>query len=121
MNPIGDDATLSRKITAYREREVGNPVEVGAVRRFAVGFSWLTFAVPVNGLDLGDGKGAAPRELILRLGPDYGLFAPYSAEPQMLALRSLEGSGVPVPHVYWGSDDESIFGAPFLFCEKAEG
>ena len=118
---IADDATLARQIAAYLSREVGHAVEVGAVRRFAVGFSWLTYAVPVRGLDLGDGQGADARELILRLGPDYGLFAPYSAEPELLALRSLEGSAVPVPRAYWGSDDASVFGAPFLFCEKAEG
>ena len=118
---IADDATLARQIAAYLSREVGHAVEVRPVRRFAVGFSWLTYAVPVRGLDLGDGQGARARELILRLGPDYGLFAPYSAEPELLALRSLEGSAVPVPRAYWGSDDASVFGAPFLFCEKAEG
>jgi aminoglycoside phosphotransferase (APT) family kinase protein len=125
MNPLTDEATLARRISAYLEGEVGHPVEVGAVRRFPVGFSWLTFAVPVSGIDLaGDGAagdGARTRELILRLGPDYGLFAPYSAEPQLLSLRSLEGSAVPVPRAYWGSDDASIFGAPFLFCEKVSG
>ena len=118
---IADDATLARQIAAYLASQVGHPVEVGTVRRFAVGFSWLTYAVPVRGLDLGDGLGPGPRELILRLGPDYGLFAPYSAEPELLALRSLEGSAVPVPRAYWGSDDPAVFGAPFLFCEKAEG
>jgi aminoglycoside phosphotransferase (APT) family kinase protein len=118
---IADDATLARQIAAYLSSQVGRTVEVGAVRRFAVGFSWLTYAVPVRGLDLGDGQGAQARELILRLGPDYGLFAPYSAEPELLALRSLADSAVPVPRAYWGSDDASVFGAPFLFCEKAEG
>ena len=136
MNPIGDDATLARRIAAYLEREVGHAVEVGPVRRFPVGFSWLTYAVPVRGLDPVRDLGAAASlahtrpgaageaafvDLILRLGPDYGLFAPYSAEPQLLAMRSLEGSAVPVPRAWWGGDDASVFGAPFLFCEKVEG
>ena len=78
--------------------------------------------MPVSGIDAaGEGGAGAPRDLILRLGPDYGLFAPYSAMPEMLAMRSLEGSAVPVPRAYWGGDDPSIFGAPFLFCEKMEG
>ena len=113
---IGDEATLRARIADYLAGQIGHSVEVGPVRRFPVGFSWLTYAVPVRGLD-----GGGPRELILRLGPSYGLFAPYSAEPELLAMRSLEGSAVPVPRAYWGGDDESIFGAPFLFCEKVEG
>lgn len=117
MSTIGDDATLARKVEAYLEGQVGHPVRVGAVRRFPVGFSWLTYAVPVSGLN----GGSDTQELILRLGPDYGLFAPYSAAPQALAMRSLEGSAVPLPRVFWSSDDEGILGAPFLFCEKAEG
>ena len=117
MTAIGDEATLARQISAYLSQQVGHPVQAGAIRRFPVGFSWLTYAVPVAGLEsTGD-----QQELILRLGPDYGLFAPYSAAPQVLALRSLEGSNIPVPKAFWSSDDASILGAPFLICEKAVG
>lgn len=117
MHAIGDDAALTRAIAAYLSAQVGHPVQVGTIRRFPAGFSWLTYAVPASGLrDTAD-----TAELILRLGPDYGLFAPYSAAPQVLALRSLEGSTVPVPLAFWSSDDPAILGAPFLFCEKAEG
>lgn len=117
MDTIDHDATLTRAIAAYLSAQVGHAVQMGTIRRFAVGFSWLTYAVPVSGL-----HGAADTtELILRLGPDYGLFAPYSAGPQVLAMRSLEGSSVPVPRAFWSSDDPTILGAPFLFCEKAEG
>jgi len=117
LSGIGDDATLARRIAAYLSQQVERNVHVGTLRRFPVGFSWLTYAVPVGNLR-GD---ADPQELILRLGPDYGLFAPYSSRPEMLALRSLEGGDVPVPRAYWASDDESILGAPFLFVEKASG
>lgn len=117
MNIIGDDAALASRISDYLGQQVGHPVRVGAIRRFPVGFSWLTYAVPVIGLQGSDDT----QELILRLGPDYGLFAPYSAAPQVLSMRSLEGSAVPVPRTYWSSDDASIFGAPFLFCEKVSG
>lgn len=114
---IGDDATLKVRIATYLQTVTGHAVEVGALRRFPVGFSWLTYLVPVRGL----AGGADEKDLILRLGPDYGLFAPYSAMPEWLAMRSLEGSAVPVPKAYWASDDESIFGAPFLFCERVDG
>lgn len=115
MNRL-DDAALAARIQQYLCGQTGRAVTVGSVRRFPVGFSWLTFAVPVAGLD--DGP---PRELILRLGPDDGLFAPYSAGPQVLAMQSLAGSDVPVPGVFWSGDDPEVLGAPFLFCEKVAG
>ena len=118
MSTIGDDAALGRKIADYLGAQTGRHVRVGAIRRFAVGFSWLTYLVPVTGLE---GDGGGPRELILRLGPAYGLFAPYSAAPQALALQSIAGRDVPAPRVFWHSDDASIFGAPFLFCEMMTG
>jgi aminoglycoside phosphotransferase (APT) family kinase protein len=114
---IVDDATLAQRVAAYLEGQVGHAVRVGPLKRFPVGFSWLTYAVPVGGLHRRDDE----QELILRLGPDYGLFAPYSAMPQVLAMRSLEGSEVPVPRAYWASDEDSILGVPFLFCEKVSG
>ncbi len=117
MNPGIDESVLADRIRTYLEQQVGHPVRVGKVRRFPVGFSWLTYAVPVSGLHA-EGQ---TDELILRLGPDYGLFAPYSAVPQVLAMLSLEGTAVPLPHAYWSSDDARILGAPFLFCEKVSG
>lgn len=117
MSAIVDDVALTTKIGAYLDEVNGCPVQIGAIRRFPVGFSWLTYAVPVRGLSGSDGE----QELILRLGPDYGLYSPYSAAPQALAMRSLEGSAVPLPRVYWSSDDAAILGAPFLFCEKSPG
>lgn len=117
MSTIANDTELAARIADYLAKQVGHAVEVGALRRFPVGFSWLTYGLTVRGLD---GPGSE-RELILRLGPDYGLFAPYSAEPQVLAMRSLEGSAVPVPKPYWSSDNATILGAPFLFCDKVPG
>lgn len=117
MSDIGDDATLARRIESYLGHEVGHPVQVSAIRRFPVGFSWLTFGMTVRGLS----GPADEQQLILRLGSDAGLFAPYSARPQVLAMRSLEGSAVPVPKAYWSSDDPGILGAPFMFCDKVPG
>lgn len=113
------DTALAGRIREFLSSQSGQRVEVGRIRRFPVGFSWLTFAVPVSGLD--GPPDAPPRELILRLGPDYGLFAPYSAVPQVLAMRTFAGTAVPVPRAFWHSDDPAILGAPFLFCEKVAG
>jgi aminoglycoside phosphotransferase (APT) family kinase protein len=59
--------------------------------------------------------------MILRVGPPYGLFAPYSSMPEYDSLHALEGSAVPAPRVYFASDDPAILGAPFFLCEKVEG
>lgn len=112
-----DDATLQARIEAYLGRHSGRAVQVSGLRRFPVGFSWLTYGMTVQGLR----DDETPRELILRLGSDAGLFAPYSARPQVVALQALAGSDVPVPKVYWSGDDEAEFGAPFMFCEKVAG
>ncbi len=117
MNFIGDDAGLARRIEGYLGGQTGHAVSVSALRRFPVGFSWLTFGMTVRGLERPDDE----RELILRVGSDAGLFAPYSALPQVLAMRSLEGSAVPVPQAFWHDDDPAVLGAPFMFCEKVEG
>lgn len=114
---IGDDATLARRIERFLAAETGAAVAVSGLRRFPVGFSWLTFGLAVRGL-----PGPEPeRALILRLGSEAGLFAPYSAWPQVWAMQSLQGTGVPVPQAFWASDDAAILGAPFMFCEKVAG
>ena len=117
MIDIGDDNTVTRRVQAYLGEQVGRAVRVSELRRFTVGFSWRTFGMKVHGLEAGDQ--ATP--LILRLGSDAGLFAPYSALPEVLSLRSLEGSAVPVPKALWHSDDPAILGAPFMFCSHVQG
>jgi aminoglycoside phosphotransferase (APT) family kinase protein len=113
-----NEALLPSQISNYLQQQTGHPVEVGTLTRFAVGFSWKTYLVPLpNGLPEADGA----KELILRLGPSYGLFAPYSAMPEFLSMRSLEASSIPVPKAYWAGDDASFFGAPFLFSQKING
>lgn len=117
MNFIGDDAGLARRIEAYLGEQTGHVVAVSALRRFPVGFSWLTFGMTVRGLE----TPADERELILRIGSDAGLFAPYSALPQVLSMQSLVGSAVPAPRAFWYSDDPAVLGAPFMFCDKVPG
>jgi aminoglycoside phosphotransferase (APT) family kinase protein len=114
---LGNDALLRDRVTQYLSRESDRAIEVLELVRLPVGFSWLTFRLTVRGLT----DNAELRPLILRLGPDYGLFAPYSALPQALSMQSLAGTAVPVPEVFWHGDDPAPFGAPFLFCELVAG
>lgn len=112
---LSDDTLIRERLTAYLLAQTGKAWTLGPFTRYAVGFSWITYGFTARE-DGGEEQG-----LILRLGPQYGLFAPYSAEPQFAALKALEGSGVPLPKVYWWSDDESILGAPFFVCERVSG
>lgn len=110
--------TIRAALAAFASAQVGGPVEVGPLKRFTVGFSWVTYGFRAkwseHGLDI-------ERDLILRAGPPTGIFGPYHAYPEFVTLKALEGSAVPVPRVYWYSDDISILGAPFFVCDLVPG
>ena len=110
--------TVERDLIAYLSRAVGADVEVVRLKRYTVGFSWVTYGFEARWRDA---DGPRSEELILRIGPPTGLFAPYRAFPQFAAFETLQGSGVPVPRPFWWSDDSDTFGAPFLICEKVAG
>ncbi|MGQ0622476.1 MAG: phosphotransferase family protein [Panacagrimonas sp.] len=113
---LGDDALIRARLAEYLRTQTGRTWTLGTFTRYAVGFSWITYGFSAR-------EEGATQELglILRLGPPYGLFAPYSALPQFAALKVLEGTQVPVPKAYWWSDDASILGAPFFVCERVAG
>ena len=107
-------ARLRCRLGQYLSGAVGRTVSVERVTKFPAGFSWITCEVSLSGF-----PGA--NEAILRVGPPYGLFAPYSAMPEFESLSALAASEVPAPRVYLASDDPAILGAPFFLSEKVEG
>jgi aminoglycoside phosphotransferase (APT) family kinase protein len=113
---VDDDERLRQALTAHLRAETGQSWMLSTFTRYAVGFSWITYGFSARAENTADERG-----LILRLGPPYGLYAPYSARPQHAALKALENSRVPVPRVFWWSDDASILGAPFFVSEKMPG
>lgn len=110
------DALVDR-LNKFLSDQTGQKVTTGNLRRYAVGFSWVTLSFSLSNAE-GPEK---PTDYILRIGSKRGLFAPYSTLPQVLSSKSLESSDVPVPKVFWGTDDSSVLGAPFFICEKVEG
>lgn len=112
---LSDEVRIRERLAAYLQAQTQRPWTLGRFTRYAVGFSWITY-----GFDACE-KGGIQQGLILRLGPPYGLFAPYSAQPQHAALKLLEGSAVPAPRSYWWSDDATILGAPFFISERVAG
>ena len=113
-----DGDSIRSRLLAYLRGQVGGDVEVGPLKRYTVGFSWLTFGFNAK---WNEGGARIERDLILRLGPPSGIFAPYRATPEFLTLQSLAGSSVPVPHAYWCCDDSEALGAPFFVCEFVKG
>lgn len=109
-------SNLRDRLVKFLQVQTGETWQVGELHRYAVGFSWITY-----GFSARTEAADSPLELILRLGPSYGLFAPYSALPQFAALKTLEGSEVAAPRAYWWSDDASILGAPFFISERVAG
>ncbi|WP_428629993.1 phosphotransferase family protein [Sphingopyxis sp.] len=87
---------------------------VGDMVQFPSGFSWITYAFTLQ-------SAGTVQELILRIGPSNGLYAPYSAEPEYAALAAVQGSAVAAPRPHYWSDDSGILGGPFLIVDKARG
>src|ERR1700754_3144822 len=113
-----DSESVRNRLQVYLRRQTGGDVEIGPLKRYTVGFSWLTFGFTAT---WSEGGARVQRNLILRLGPPSGIFAPYQATPEFLTLQSLAGSGVPVPRVFWCCDDTTVLCAPFFVCEFVKG
>ncbi|MDB5577849.1 MAG: hypothetical protein JWR80_3025 [Bradyrhizobium sp.] len=99
----------------FLSRERAAEISVSDLKQFPSGFSWITYGFAATSTD------ARPTNLILRLGPANGLYAPYSAEPEFAALDAVQGSAVPAPRPLYWSDDPRTFGNPFLIVTKAQG
>ena len=105
---------LAERLAEYLGRVADGSVVVDRLTKYPAGFSWRTYSVRLRGY-------APAEEAILRVGPPYGLFAPYSAMPEFESLSALADSAVPAPRVYLASDDLTILGAPFFLSEKVAG
>jgi len=114
----GEFDELRQKLARFLSEQTGCVVEIGELKRYPVGFSWFTFELDAAWDE--NGK-RVDHKLILRWGPKYGVLAPYFAHDQFIALKALEGSGVPVPKVYWYCDDSAVLGGNFFIMERVEG
>jgi aminoglycoside phosphotransferase (APT) family kinase protein len=117
FNPFDTEA-IRQGLSGFLARQGLSDIAVGPMHRFTVGFSWNTFGFKAGWVE--DGK-RHDKRLILRAGPPNGIFAPYKASTEFTTLKSLAGSGVPVPGVYWHSDSIEDIGAPFFVCDCVSG
>ncbi len=113
-----DTDSVARRLLVFLRAQAGEQVEIGALARFTVGFSWVTYGFPAKWIEADQ---RVARELILRVGPPNGIFAPYRAAPEFAVLQALRASAVRAPRAYWCCDDLDVLGAPFFICERVEG
>ncbi len=111
---MSNSGALRAKLENYLSARSSSSVVVDELVKYPVGFSWITYGLRVS-------EDGVNRDMILRLGPPYGLFAPYSAMPEYETYKALDGSGARAPRAYDASDDSSILGAPFFLCERVKG
>ena len=85
----------------------------------ASGFSSETYFFELQWLQNGEKK---VENLVLRQSPArFQLFPEYKLELQYRVMRHLEGSGVPVPKMYWFEEGKKVLGTPFFIMGKVEG
>ena len=114
-----DVATIVSRLEAYLSAQLACPIQIEDFVRLTGGLSWITGTFVVRTASPHDLNG---RVLVVKIGSPRGLMAPYSAEPQAMAMRIFaDYPEVPVPNLLWCSDDLAILGAPFLITSKVEG
>ena len=81
-----DVESVRQKLAGFIAAQGLGDVSVGPLRRYTVGFSWVTYGFHATWRD---GTALVERDLILRAGPPNGIFAPYKASPEFLTLGAL--------------------------------
>jgi aminoglycoside phosphotransferase (APT) family kinase protein len=110
-----DDVAMRWRLGEYLSAKAGGPVEIEMFERRSPGFSWITYSFVEHD------RSGRRHNLILRVGPPNGLFAPYSVLPQVYALQSMANSRVPVPGLVSYSEEGECLGYPFFICEHVAG
>lgn len=112
------ETEIGQRLSEVLSRQRGERTVVTAVKRYTVGFSWMTFGIEADRTRAGV---VEKEKLVLRIGPPNGLFAPYLASPECSVLAALHGLGLPVPGVHAFSDDNLPFGGPFFVAQHVPG
>nr|WP_280421353.1 phosphotransferase family protein [Nocardia carnea] len=64
---------------------------------------------------------AEPVSLVLRRPPEVALFPDYDLLRQVLVMRRLAGTGLPVPAVRWLDRGSDALGSPYFVMDRIEG
>lgn len=112
------NAEAAARLARFIADHTGAPAEVHDLERTPGGFSYETWRLRASWYDRGERHNAA---LIMRKAPRAGLLEPYDASVEFRVLRVLQGSGVPVPRVYWCDAEGAVFGTSFYIMEFITG
>jgi len=114
MNPADMEQRLARFIAAQPGVE---SVTVSGLHRLAGGASREIWALE---LSYRDGGQPVTKRLVLRRDP-HGAGVGTAGSQEFRLLRAAHAHGVPVPRVYWCSDDPAILEAPFFLMDRIDG
>ncbi|MEU1206277.1 phosphotransferase family protein [Nocardia sp. NPDC005825] len=77
------------------------------------------FATETYLFEVSDDYGSVP--LVMRRPPDMSLFPDYDLLRQVLVMKRLAGTGIPVPTVAWLERDDNPLGSPYFVMNRLEG
>ncbi len=108
----------TRILSRFISEQTGAAAEVRDLERTPGGFSYETWRLHASWSERGERRSGI---LIMRKAPRAGLLEPYDASVEFRVLRALEGSGVPVPRVYWCDPTGAVLGTTFYIMEYVQG
>ncbi len=111
-------ADMEQRLARFIATELGvDTVTVSGLRRLAGGASREIWALD---LAYADGGQTVTKRLVLRRDP-HGAGVGTAGSQEFRLLRAAHAHGVPVPRVYWCSDDRAILDAPFFLMDRIDG
>ncbi|MDM7999512.1 MAG: phosphotransferase [Dehalococcoidia bacterium] len=112
---------LQQKLVPYLQSKMPDAKGITVLNMKAPesGFASETFMFT---LQYEEGGKHHSKEMVFRRPPLLAVFPDYDLRRQFLVMQRLQGTGVPVPRVFWRVEqDEGILGTPFYIMERLPG
>jgi len=112
---------MRQRLEAYLKVKFPQRKELSIMEmeRPRVGVSHESYLVTISWREA---QGPVSENLYIRMEPGFGrTMEDYDYRPQYEVLKTVHGTEVPVPKVYWLEMDSQILGRPFGVMEKIEG
>ena len=102
-------------VTALLRERLDSGLECIGLERSTTGNAQEIWLVDARGAD------GSERPLVIRRSAAAGTVEETRRDHEYAVLRAIEGSGLPVPRVYWVEDAGSALGRPYLVMERMPG
>jgi len=116
-----DLAGLQSKIIAWLQGKMprARNLSIPAMERSGGGQSHDSF---LFNLSWEEDEQQRSEAMVLRCAPRFNpVYPDYNLGNQFHIMKRLQGTGVPVPNVYWLEEDDKVLGVPFYLMEKLGG